>query len=85
MDLIVSRTYQRSKDKVGMIHISHVSDRTTVEFSGTSNQLISFSLVFCLCFYSGYLDDFFAKPYDFLQNQSFYLQYIFYIYYVHVF
>ena len=79
MDLIVSRTYQRSKDKVGMMHISFVSDRTTVEFSGTSNQLISFSLVsifmFCLCFYSGYLDDFFAKTCDFWQNQSFYFQY----------
>lgn len=81
MDPIVSRTYQRSKDKEGMIHVLLVSDRTTVEFSGTSNQLISFSLVstfmICLCLYSGYLDDFFAKTCDFWQNQSFYFQYIF--------
>ena len=69
MDPIASSTYQHSKDKEGMIYVLLVSDRTTVEFSGTSNQLISFSLVsifmFCLCFYSGYLDDFFAKTCDF--------------------
>lgn len=45
MDPIASSTYQHSKDKEGMIYVLLVSDRTTVEFSGTSNQLISFSLV----------------------------------------